>query len=505
MIPITAGHLADITGGYLVNIDPDTVIPGPVEFDSRKITSGSIFLALPGARVNGHDFAAQAIKDGATLALLSRDMGLPAVIIPRVDHIVTNAMALDHDCDGEGEAALTALGRLARYTVTELVNHHDLRVIGVTGSAGKTSTKDMIATILRTQGETVAPPGSFNNEIGHPYTALRCTESTQYLVAEMSARGRGHISHLARIAPPVIGAVLNVGTAHVGEFGSREAIAEAKGELVESLPSAEDGGVAILNVDDPLVADMASRTRARVMRFSVIAEDHVDTETDDEIDVSATRVELDASARASFTLIGAHNASARVHLKVHGEHQVPNALAAAAVGFAVGMSVDEVAKALSQHTAASAHRMDVRTRCDGVTIINDSYNANPDSMRAGLAALASTTAARSDAQACAVLGQMGELGASAIDEHYLIGQELGRHHVSHVVVVGNGVNQQALAHGAADSGVKVTHVDDVDAAIDSVWSSVRPRDVVLIKASYSDGLWRVAEGLLSGVDERNGK
>ena len=512
MIPMTAGRLADITGGYLVNIDPDAVVPGPVEFDSRKIAPGSAFLALPGARVNGHDFATQAIKDGATLALLSRDMGVPAVIIPHVEHVETNATALEYDRDGEGEAALAALSKLAHHTVTELVAHHGLRVIGVTGSAGKTSTKDMIATILRTQGETVAPPGSFNNEIGHPYTALRCTESTRFLVAEMSARGIGHIAHLARIAPPTIGAVLNVGTAHLGEFGSREAIAQAKGELVEALPSAEDGGVAILNADDRLVSGMAPRTLARVITFSVKSGESTGQGADNLSDhdgvhdaVIATDVVLDNSTRASFTLTLPTGESAPVQLQVYGQHQVTNALAPAAVGFAVGMSADEIATALSHHTAASANRMDVRNRRDGVTIINDSYNANPDSMRAGIAALASTGQAREGAQSWAVLGQMGELGASATDEHYSIGEELGRHKINHVVVVGNGVNQRALAHGAKDSGVDVTHVDDVDAAVDNVWSLVRPDDVVLIKASYSDGLWRVAEGLLSGQDEGNGE
>ncbi|MDN8625065.1 MULTISPECIES: UDP-N-acetylmuramoyl-tripeptide--D-alanyl-D-alanine ligase [Corynebacterium] len=504
MIPMTAGRLADITGGYLVNIEPDAVVPGPVEFDSRKIAPGSVFLALPGARVNGHDFAAQAIKDGATLALLSRDMGVPAVIIPHVEHVETNATALEYDRDGEGEAALAALSKLAHHTVTELVAHHDLRVIGVTGSAGKTSTKDMIATILRSQGETVAPPGSFNNEIGHPYTALRCTESTRFLVAEMSARGIGHIAHLAHIAPPTIGAVLNVGTAHLGEFGSREAIAQAKGELVEALPSAEEDGVAILNADDRLVSGMAARTSARVITFSVSPSEDTDNPIDRD-SVIATDVVLDSSARASFTLTMPTGESAPVQLQVYGQHQVANALAAAAVGCAVGIPVDKIATALSHHTAASANRMDVRNRRDGVTIINDSYNANPDSMRAGIAALASTVRARENVQSWAVLGQMGELGASATDEHYSIGEELGRYQINHVVVVGNGVNQRALAHGAKESGVDVTHVDDVDAAVDNVWSSVRPGDVVLIKASYSDGLWRVAEGLLSGQDEGNGE
>ncbi|HJE84567.1 MAG TPA: UDP-N-acetylmuramoyl-tripeptide--D-alanyl-D-alanine ligase, partial [Corynebacterium amycolatum] len=234
MIALTAAEIAHIVGGELAHVNDDATVTQPAEFDSRKIREGSLFLALPGARVDGHDFIDQAVAAGATMALAARDVGQPAVVVKPLGKQDSNADAFAHDPDGSGAAVLEALGKLARYVVDEL-KKDQLHVVGVTGSAGKTSTKDMMATLLRTDGPTVAPKGSFNNEIGHPYTVLQCTSETKYLVAEMSARGIGHVAHLARIAPPTIGAVLNVGTAHLGEFGSREAIAQAKGELVEAL------------------------------------------------------------------------------------------------------------------------------------------------------------------------------------------------------------------------------------------------------------------------------
>ncbi|OOL26618.1 UDP-N-acetylmuramoyl-tripeptide--D-alanyl-D-alanine ligase, partial [Rhodococcus rhodochrous] len=219
-------------------------------------------------------------------------VGVPAVVVPPVPPVETNSLALEHDTDGSGAAVLAALGALARAVVDELTAS-GLTVVGVTGSAGKTSTKDLLAAVLAPLGPVVAPPGSFNNELGHPWTALRATTDTRFLVLEMSARGPGHIAALATVAPPRIGVVLNVGTAHLGEFGSQEVIARTKGELVEALPAAEEGGVAILNADDPLVAAMAPRTRARVVLVG----------SDPAAHVRATDVHLDAHARPTFTLV----------------------------------------------------------------------------------------------------------------------------------------------------------------------------------------------------------
>lgn len=485
MIARTAGEIADIAGGELHDADPGAVVTGPVEFDSRRITPGSVFLALPGARADGHDFARAAAADGAALVFAARPVGVPAVVVKPLGAQDSNADAFAHDPDGSGAAVLAAVGRLARRDVDELAAD-GLVVVGVTGSAGKTSVKDMIATVLRTYGPTVAPKGSFNNEIGHPYTVLQCTRDTKYLVAEMSARGIGHVAHLARIAPPKIGAVLNVGTAHLGEFGSREAIAQAKGELVEALPDAADGGVAVLNADDPLVAGMAPRTNAKVVTFGVDSAD---------ADYRATDVTVDELARASFTLVCPGGAAHPVSLRVHGAHQVPNALAAAAVAIEAGLDPESVAGALSAHVAASERRMEMRDRADGVTVINDSYNANPDSMRAGVDALVLAARAREGARAWAVLGQMGELGDSAAGEHASLARYLADHGVDRLVAVGEGSNVRALADAADEMGLNTERASDAGAAADVVGAHLRPGDVVLVKASYADRLWRVADAL----------
>ncbi|WP_420099997.1 UDP-N-acetylmuramoyl-tripeptide--D-alanyl-D-alanine ligase [Corynebacterium sp.] len=504
MIEMTSGTIAEVTGGHLVDgATAETVVTGPVEFDSRRITPGSVFMALPGERVDGHDFVPGALRDGAALAMVGRPVGEPSLLCGAVAEPADtdagaaqrNAAYLDHDPDGVGERVLTAVGRLARYNTDTLVAEEGLTVVGVTGSAGKTSTKDLLGAVLTRAGETVAPPGSFNNEIGHPYTALKAGRSTRFLVAEMSARGQGHIAHLARIAPPRVGVVLNVGTAHLGEFGSREAIARAKGELVESLPSAEDGGVAVLNADDDFVAAMQSRTSARVVRFAVTEAGRATA------DYHATDITLDEVARATFTMHHPHGEPVQVTLGVFGAHQVSNALAAAAVGMECGLDAATVAGALNSHVAASENRMDVRTRADGVTVINDTYNANPDSMRAGIDALAYTASGRPDVQSWAVLGQMGELGDGARDEHARLGEVLAQRRIGNAVIVGNGVNQSALAEAAEAHGVSVRQVENADAAVNYLDLSVEPNDVVLVKASYADGLWSVAEGLFVGEEE----
>ncbi|MEJ5998595.1 UDP-N-acetylmuramoyl-tripeptide--D-alanyl-D-alanine ligase [Corynebacterium sp. H130] len=487
MINLTLAQIAEAIGGTLAGgADPAAVVTGSVEFDSRKLTPGSLFVALPGQRVDGHDFAEAAVEAGAVAVLAAREVGVPAVIVPVTDVPASNAdaFAMAGEKAQDMASVLAGLGKLARFVIDTCVAEHGLTVVGVTGSAGKTSTKDLMATVLSTVGQTVAPPGSFNNEIGHPYTALRCTETTKFLVAEMSARGIGHIAHLAEIAPPHVGVVLNVGSAHLGEFGSRENIAQAKGELVESLPAQ---GLAVLNADDDFVRNMDRRTKARV----------VFTSAKGRADLYATEIRLDEVARASFKLrLKGDQVSYPVKLQVFGEHQVSNALAAAAVGLEAGLSAADVAKALSQHQSASANRMDVQTRADGVTIINDSYNANPDSMRAGIAALSYTAHGRADVNSWAILGQMGELGDDAVAEHEALAGELVKMQVDRLIVVGTDVNSHALATSAHEQGITTLTVDSVDAAINAVDRELSPGDVVLVKASNAAGLWRVAEGLL---------
>lgn len=487
MIQLNVTEIAQAVGGTLAGgVDSAAMVTSSVEFDSRKITPGSLFVALPGQRVDGHDFAGAAVEAGAVAVLAAHDVGVPAIIVPATEVPASNAdaFAMAGDKAQEMASVLAAMGKLARLVIDKCVAEQQLTVVGVTGSAGKTSTKDLLATVLARAAETVAPPGSFNNEIGHPYTALRVDEQTKFLVSEMSARGIGHIAHLAEIAPPSIGVVLNVGSAHLGEFGSRENIARAKGELVEALPKQ---GLAVLNADDEFVSAMASRTAARV----------VSTSLSGPADFYATDIRLDEVARASFRL---HHKgepqSYPVKLQVFGEHQVSNALAAAAVGVAAGLSTAEVADALSSHRNASANRMDVRTREDGVTIINDSYNANPDSMRAGIAALAYTAHGRVECTSWAVLGQMGELGEDAVAEHEAVAEVLEKMRIDRLVVVGVDVNSHVLATSAEQRGITTMTVDSADAAVNVVDRELRPGDVVLVKASNSARLWRVAEGLL---------
>lgn len=492
MIDLTLAQIAELTGGQLHNVaDPQARVTGGVEFDSRKLGPGGLFVALPGERVDGHDFAAQAVADGAVAVLAARAVDAPAIVVTPVDQ-TDEAVA---------QAVVDAMSALARHISTTLTADHGLRIVGVTGSAGKTSTKDLLAAVLGRAGETVAPPGSFNNEIGHPYTVLRCTADTDFLVAEMSARGVGHIAHLAGIARPKIGVVLNVGTAHLGEFGSRDNIARAKGELIEALPAAADGGVAILNADDPFVAAMAPRTTARVVTYSAAQPAAPGA------DYYATDVVLDDVARASFTMHTPADDPVRVRLRVFGAHQVGNALAAAAAGVESGMSVPQVAEALSGHHAASANRMDVVSRADGVTVINDSYNANPDSMRAGIAALAYTASARRGSRAIAVLGEMSELGGDSVAEHERVGDELARFNVDHLVVVGTSPDARAMATSAGRQGITTCVAHDVNEAVREVEDILRAPnpdvphaeadgDVVLIKASNAIGLWHVADALL---------
>lgn len=506
MIPMTLADIARVTGGTLsASADPDATVNSYVEFDSRKITPGGLFVALPGRNVDGHDFAESAIARGAVGALVAREVGVPAVILPPVEQIEgDNSDLAASDPDGSARAVVAGMAKLAGHVADILVQQHGLRITGVTGSAGKTSTKDLIANVLSRGGETVAPPGSFNNEIGLPYTVLRCTKDTDFLVAEMSARNIGHIAQLSNIAPPHIGVVLNVGSAHLGEFGSRENIAKAKGELVEALP---ENGVAILNADDRLVASMAPRTRGRIVRFSAEQSSSAQGET---AEYYATDIQLDDVARATFTMHSPAGDPQRVSLKVFGAHQVSNALAAAAVGIEAGLDAATVADALSNAHSVSVNRMDVNTRADGLTVINDAYNANPDSMRAGIAALGFTAAARPGVRSIAVLGEMGELGSDSVEAHRALGDELARYSVTHLVVVGESEETRVLAERAAERGIATYTAPDVNRATGIVgeivrtappgeenWRSREERDVVLVKASNAVGLWRVAEALLA--------
>ncbi|MFD7507291.1 UDP-N-acetylmuramoyl-tripeptide--D-alanyl-D-alanine ligase [Streptomyces sp. NPDC059850] len=470
MIPLSLTEITGLVGGQPHDIpDPDLKVTGPVVIDSREVRPGSLFAALPGERVDGHDYARGAVEAGAVAILATRPVSTPDAQVPAI--VVPDVVA--------------AMGALARAVVERL----GTTVVALTGSAGKTSTKDLIAQLLQRHGPTVWTHGSFNNEIGLPLTALRADESTQHLVLEMGARGKGHIRYLTDLTPPRIGLVLNVGTAHIGEFGGREQIAEAKGELVESLPAAEDGGVAVLNADDPLVRAMASRTKARTVLFG----------ESEGADVRASNVRLADGGRPAFTL-HTPTGCGDVTMRLYGEHHVSNALAAAAVAHETGMSVDEIAVALSEAGQLSRWRMEVTERSDGVTVVNDAYNANPESMRAALRALAAMGAATPGRRTWAVLGPMAELGDDSLAEHDAVGRLAVRLNVSKLVAVG-GREAAWLDMGAKNEGSwgeESVHVSDVRAAVDLLRSELRPGDVVLVKASRSVGLEALAQALLEG-------
>jgi UDP-N-acetylmuramoyl-tripeptide--D-alanyl-D-alanine ligase len=482
VIPLPVAEIAAITGGTLmVDHLADAIVTGPVVIDSRQAVPGALFAALPGERVDGHDYAAAAVRNGAAAILAARP--LPAAAAPVI--VVADVTV--------------ALGLLARAVLDRLPG---ATVVGITGSSGKTSTKDLTAQVVERIGPTIAPEGSLNNEIGLPLTVLRADEATKYLILEMSARGIGHIAYLTGIAPPRIGAVLNVGRAHAGEFGSIDAVAKAKGELVEALPAGtagpagSAGGVAVLNADDPNVAAMAARTRARVVTTSVA---HAGLESHADADVLATGLTLDDLGRASFTL-RTRAGSAPVTLRLHGAHHVANALAAAAVAAELGMEVAAIADALSAATTRSKKRMELHERRDGVLVINDAYNANPDSTRAAIEALAHLTS--NGRRGFAVLGYMAELGDIATESHEEAGRLAARAGAAAVVAVGaeaapvlDGARATEAWHGEAIAA------PDQQAAVAVLRNRLRPGDVVLVKASKAAGLWEVADGLLAEDDQ----
>jgi UDP-N-acetylmuramoyl-tripeptide--D-alanyl-D-alanine ligase len=483
VIPVTVDEIAMVLGGQLspaegVGSPRDRHSSGDgaavitaLTADSRTVIPGALFVALRGERVDGHDYVAAAAAAGAA-ASLTRQPVAGALCLVVADPLV-------------------ALGRVSRYLV-DRASSDGLQVVGITGSVGKTSTKDLLAQVLEEAGPTIAPAGNLNNELGVPLTVGRIDARTRFLVAEMGARGIGHIAYLCDIAPPRVGLVLNVGQAHVGEFGGQAAIAQAKGELVESLPV---DGWAVLNIDDPLVWAMGRRTQAQVMPWSTLQS--LDN------GVWASELVGNAYGRYSFTLHerldGGLEHRAPVELQLTGRHQVANAVAAAAAAVALGLEIDQVAVALRRAAPRSHWRMELHDRSDGVTVINDSYNANPESMRAALSTLAELGRAGRDTWA--VLGDMLELGDLAPDEHADIGRFAAQLGVDHLVAVGEHGSQMTSAAVAAGfpSRQAVAVADKTD-AVALVTAGLRAGDVVLVKASRGLALDTVADDILTAVD-----
>jgi UDP-N-acetylmuramoyl-tripeptide--D-alanyl-D-alanine ligase len=491
VIALTLAEIASAVDGELVQGAPGTVVDGSVETDSRLVGPGSVFFALQGEVTDGHLFVQAAVEAGAALIIAERnietgtgtgtgtgtDPGAALIVVP------------------DGYAALAALAHdvVARVKASSADRvdadgtASPLRVVGITGSNGKTSTKNMLRTILERHGETVAPQGSFNNHVGAPISMLRITHDTRYLVVEMGASGIGHIAKLVHIAEPEIGVVLKVGLAHAGEFGSIEGTQRAKSEMVRDLPA---DAIALLNVDDDRVASMREVTAARVVGFGLSAG----------ADYRIADVETSRDG-TSFTVTPPGGAEpVTVRLAILGEHHAMNATAALAVAHEWGIPLEVAAQALASMTRAERWRMELlQAGPEGVTVINDAYNASPDSMAAALRTLAQVV--RPGERTVAVLGEMAELGEYSTEEHDRIGRLVVRLGIGQLVVVGRGampIHQAASLEGSWDG--ESVYIEDAEDAVRSVEGMLRPGDVVLVKSSKSAGL-RFLGDRLGGVSE----
>ncbi|GAB3133909.1 UDP-N-acetylmuramoyl-tripeptide--D-alanyl-D-alanine ligase [Marisediminicola antarctica] len=466
MLALRLADIAAACAGELVLTDastPDTVVDGTVTTDSRLASSGSVFFAMRGEVTDGHLFAETAVDNGAALLIVERRLELP------VDQIVV--------ADG-----VRALAALASEVVARVRECGDLTVVGITGSNGKTTTKNLLRAILGGVGPTVAPEGSFNNHIGAPLSMLAINEGTRYLLVEMGASGEGHIKRLVDIAMPDISVVLKVGLAHAGEFGGIDATQRAKSEIVTSLPAS---AVAVLNADDDRVAAMAGQTAARVAWFGL----------DESADVRADDIEATATG-TTFTLL-ADGSAWPVRMRILGEHHVMNAIAALSVARELGLDLAAAIVAIEAVARAERWRMEVLEPAPGITVINDAYNASPDSTAAALKTLAQIS--RSGRRSIAVLGEMAELGDYANEEHDRIGRLVVRLNIAQLIVVGHGARHIHNAAGLEGSwdGESVL-VGTPEEAFGLLRDELRDGDVVLVKSSKSAGL-RFLGDRLGGV------
>ena len=450
MIAMKASEIARIIGGKLHGSDVE--VTERAFLSSSQCTKGSIFLAIQGENVDGHDFVADAFSHGAAIAITSKIASEPCIVVPDVT---------------------VAIGALAAHLRSEL---KDLTVIGITGSQGKTTTKELLSAILGSVAPTISPQGNNNNELGVPITLLQCNADTKYCIVEMGARHQGDIAALAAIAKPEIGVVLKVAAAHLGEFGSLEIIAKTKSEMISSL---SPDGVAILGQYDPMTSAMASLHPGKTITFGENSQSQI----------RATDIEI-REGRPHFELVTPEGRST-VTLRQYGTHQIANALAAAAVSYALGLNVDHIAGALSTAEVNARWRMEVRT-LDDLVIINDAYNASPDSMAAALQTLAHLSQERGG-ESWAFLGNMRELGESSTQAHAEIGTLASSLGVDHLVTVG----APDYAIGVADGAQMALHIcRDKDEALAYI-QYLNRGDVVLCKASRSDGLEEIAEKIES--------
>lgn len=462
MIPLSLAEVAAAVRAPAPEGAGAVAVTGPVVVDSRQVTAGGLFAAIDGEHVDGHDFLQAASDAGAVAALVSRpipDPPIPTLQVPDVP---------------------AALGHLAGEVLSRLRERTGVQVVAITGSVGKTTTKDVLAQLLTPLGPVIAPVGSFNNEIGLPLTVLRADETTQVLVLEMGADAPGNLTYLTGIAPPDVAVVLVVGRAHLGGFGSVAGIAAAKSELVQGLRS---DGVAVLNADDARVAAMAEVAAGReVLSYG----------TTTTAQVRGENLRTDRAGRVALTLVTS-SGSAEIATGLVGAHHVTNVLAAAAAALALGQDLDQVAAAAAGARALSPHRMQV-TETGGITVVDDAYNANPDSMRAALQALGSIAGER---RTVAVLGEMLELGPSSAAEHAAVGEECARTGVQVLVTVGRGA--EPIAPAARAAGVSQVHATaSLEEAEGLLTTLITEGDVVLVKSSNGAGLMHLAERMVAG-------
>ena len=459
MIKLTAREISLIVNGTLHGDENIMVTQAPA-FDSRQAQAGSLFLALVGENTDGHNYCSGAFSNGAVLALTTKVVEQPCVVVADV---------------------MQAVADLAKFVRVQLSN---LTVIGITGSQGKTTTKDLLNYILSSVGETIAPKGSFNNELGVPLTILECNEQTKFCILEMGARHIGDISALCEIAKPKIGAVLKVGNAHIGEFGSREAIAQAKSELVASLVS---GGIAILGTYDQFTPNMKVAEGVEVLTFG---------ERND-CNVRAADVEI-REGRPHFDLV-TKSGRAAVGMRLVGLHQIPNALAAAAISSALGLSVDQIAGALSMAELASKWRMEI-FESNGRLLINDSYNANPESMAAALRTLALFAQERGGSS-WAVLGKMHELGPSENADHIAIGKLVSDLGIDQLLTV----SMPAYGQGVTSDSETTVHEFNDKSSVVSLLSQMQSGDVLMVKASRAEHFEEIAQEVAANWQTDAGK
>ncbi|GAA1321418.1 UDP-N-acetylmuramoyl-tripeptide--D-alanyl-D-alanine ligase [Leucobacter albus] len=473
MIELSYSEIAAAMAGTLIvaaGETGETLVSGEAQTDSREVQPGQLFFARRGEGTDGHLFAGKAVRAGAALLIVERELGAADLGFADAASPVSQIVVAD---------TTAALGALATLVVHRLRERGALTIVGITGSNGKTTTKNLVAAMAETLGPTVASEKSFNNEVGGPITMLRTTAETETLVAEMGASATGEIARLTAMAQPHIGVVLSVGLAHAGEFGGIEATFRAKSEMVKSLDAS---GVAVLNRDDPRVVQMAELTPARVLWFG----------QHPEADVRATDIESSA-AGTTFTIHhGDETRAVRFH--VLGEHHVMNALAAAAIGLTLGLSLDAVVDVLEAATLAAPGRMQVLGGRDGITIINDAYNASPDSMSAAIRTLAQIK--KPAGRTVAVLGAMTELGSLTIEEHLRIGLQVVRLGIGQLVVVGRDARHlhiSAINEGSWDG--ESAFFETQDEAFAYLTETLRADDTVLVKSSNSAGLQALGDRL----------